>query len=117
MSVRMQFSTRRCGANWARRIPVTGRLRNRAGVNIRTIRTTNGMTGWSGRRVTCRGALLMPKSRVCRLAQKLVRDKGLKLPLEAGSPSSVYLVEHVVIAFHVSRDTATVRLKQLGLIG
>ncbi len=70
---------------------------------------------WQARYMS--GALLMPKSRVCRLAEKLARDKGLKLPLEAGSPSSVYLVEHVVIAFHVSRDTATVRLKQLGLIG
>jgi len=69
---------------------------------------------WQARYMS--GALLMPKSRVCRLAQKLVRDKGLKLPLEAGSPSSVYLVEHVVIAFHVSRDAATVRLKQLSLI-
>jgi len=70
---------------------------------------------WQARYMS--GALLMPKSRVLRLAQKLARDGGLKLPLEAGSPSSVYLVEHVVIAFQVSRDAATVRLKQLGLIG
>jgi hypothetical protein len=28
----------------------------------------------------------------------------------------VYLAEHVVIAFHVSREAATVRLKQLGFV-
>jgi hypothetical protein len=33
-----------------------------------------------------------------------------------GSPPSVYLAEHVVIAFHVSREAAMVKLKQLGFI-
>ena len=62
------------------------------------------------------GGLLMPKSRVWRLARQLERSKGLQLPVDLASPSSVYLIEHVVIAFHVSRDAATVRLKQLGLL-
>ena len=69
---------------------------------------------WQARYMS--GAMLMPKSRVCRLVQKFARDKGLEVPLQAGSPSSLYLVEHAIIAFHVSRDAAMVRLKQLGLI-
>jgi hypothetical protein len=69
---------------------------------------------WQARYMS--GALLMPKSRVRRLAEKLAQVKGLELPLQAESPPSVYVVEHMIIAFHVSRDAATVRLKQLGLI-
>jgi len=69
---------------------------------------------WQARYMS--GAMLMPKSRVCRLVQKFARDKSLEVPLQAGSPSSLYLVEHAIIAFHVSRDAAMVRLKQLGLI-
>jgi Zn-dependent peptidase ImmA (M78 family) len=70
---------------------------------------------WQARYMS--GALLMPKSRVCRLAQKFAHDRGLKLPLRAESPPSSDLVEHMIIAFHVSRDAAMVRLKQLGLVG
>ncbi len=62
------------------------------------------------------GAFLMPKSRVCRLAQRLAQAKGWKLPVDGELPPSVYLAEHVVIAFHVSREAAMVRLKQLGFI-
>ena len=69
---------------------------------------------WQARYMS--GAFLMPKSRVCRLAQRLAQAKGWKLPVQAGSPPSVYLAEHVVIAFHVSREAAMVRLKQLGFI-
>jgi Zn-dependent peptidase ImmA (M78 family) len=69
---------------------------------------------WQARYMS--GALLMPKSRVCRLGQKLARDRTLDLPLQNGSSSSIILVELTVIAFYVSRDAASVRLKQLGLI-
>ena len=58
----------------------------------------------------------MPKSKIVRLASKVARDNMLHLPLQQGSRSGVYLIEHVVIAFHVSRDAARVRLKQLGLM-
>jgi IrrE N-terminal-like domain len=69
---------------------------------------------WQARHMS--GALLMPKSRVVRLAEKLARDNMLNLPLQEGSPPSLYLIEHVVIAFQVSRDAARVRLRQLGSI-
>jgi len=69
---------------------------------------------WQARYMS--GGLLMPKSRILRLAQRLERNKRLQLPANPGSPSSVYLIEHVVIAFHVSRDAAAVRLRQLGLL-
>jgi Zn-dependent peptidase ImmA (M78 family) len=69
---------------------------------------------WQARHMS--GAFLMPKSRVWRLAQNLAQAKQLRLPVPAGSPPSVYLIEHVVIAFQVSREAATVRLKQLSLI-
>jgi hypothetical protein len=58
----------------------------------------------------------MPKTRVCRLAQRLAQAKGWKLPLDGELAPSVYLAEHVVIAFHVSREAAMVRLRQLGFI-
>jgi len=35
---------------------------------------------------------------------------------KGGSPPSVYFGEHLVIAFHVSREAAIVRLKQLDFI-
>jgi hypothetical protein len=69
---------------------------------------------WQARHMS--GALLMPKSRVCRLAQRLAETKKWKLPAKIGTAPSVYLAEHVVIAFHVSREAAMVRLKQLSLI-
>ncbi len=69
---------------------------------------------WQARHMS--GALLMPKSRVVRLASKVARDNMLHLPLQQASRSGVYLLEHMVIAFHVSRDAARVRLRQLGLI-
>ena len=68
---------------------------------------------WQARHMS--GALLMPKSRVVKLAHKFARDKMQCLPLKEGSRWGVYLLEHVVIAFQVSRDAARVRLRQLGL--
>jgi hypothetical protein len=62
------------------------------------------------------GALLMPKSRVWRLTQRLADTKRWELPIRADSPQSIYLAEHAVIAFHVSSIAARVRLKQLGLV-
>ena len=62
------------------------------------------------------GGFLMPKTRVWRLAQKLADTKTWELPIPADSPQSIYLAEHVVIAFHVSSVAARVRLKQLGLV-
>ena len=62
------------------------------------------------------GALLMPKSRVYRLAERLAESKKWKLPVQLESPPSIYLAEHVVIAFHVSSIAARVRLRQLGLV-
>jgi hypothetical protein len=57
----------------------------------------------------------MPKTRVGRLAQRLAETKRWKLPVPAGSPPSMYLAEHVVIAFQVSSVAALARLKQLGV--
>ena len=62
------------------------------------------------------GSFLMPKNKVCRLAQRLAEAKRWRVPLPAGSPPTIYLAEHVVIAFHVSSEAAAVRLKQLGFI-
>ena len=62
------------------------------------------------------GGFLMPKTRVWRLAQRLADTKRWELPIPADSPQSIYLAEHVVIAFHVSSVAARVRLKQLGLV-
>jgi hypothetical protein len=62
------------------------------------------------------GGFLMPKTRVWRLAQKLADTKRWELPIPADSQQSIYLAEHVVIAFHVSSVAARVRLKQLGLV-
>jgi hypothetical protein len=62
------------------------------------------------------GGFLMPKDRVWRLARKLQSNKRMALPANPGSPTSVYLIEHMIVAFHVSRDAAALRLKQLGLI-
>jgi hypothetical protein len=58
----------------------------------------------------------MPKTRVGRLAQRLAETRRWKLPVPADSPPSIYLAEHVVIAFQVSSVAAVVRLKQLGLV-
>jgi hypothetical protein len=58
----------------------------------------------------------MPKSRVFRLAQRLAESKRCPLPVQLGTPQSIYLTEHVVIASHVSSDAATVRLRQLGFL-
>jgi hypothetical protein len=62
------------------------------------------------------GSCLMPKTKVCRLTQRLADTKRWPLPLPAGSLPTIYLAEHVVIAFHVSSEAAMVRLKQLRLI-
>jgi hypothetical protein len=56
----------------------------------------------------------MPKTRVSRLAQRLAETKRWKLPVPADSPPSIYLSEHMVIAFQVSSVAASVRLKQIG---
>jgi hypothetical protein len=72
------------------------------------------MDGVAGRYMS--GSFLMPKTRVCRLARRLAEAKAWRLPVQEGSPPSVYLAEHVVIAFHVSREAAMVRLKQLGFV-
>jgi Zn-dependent peptidase ImmA (M78 family) len=69
---------------------------------------------WQARYMS--GSFLMPKTRLCRLAQRLAQAKGWKLPLDGELPPSLYLAEHVVIAFHVSREAAMVRLRQLGFI-
>ena len=58
----------------------------------------------------------MPKIRVSRLAQRLAETKRWQLPIPADSQPSIYLAEHVVIAFQVSSVAALVRLKQLGLV-
>ena len=58
----------------------------------------------------------MPKTRVGRLVQRLAENRRWKLPVPAYSPPSIYLAEHVVIAFQVSNVAAMVRLKQLGLV-
>jgi hypothetical protein len=57
----------------------------------------------------------MPRTPVGRLAQRLAETKRRKLPIPANSPPSIFLAEHVVIAFHVSNVAALVRLKQLGV--
>jgi hypothetical protein len=62
------------------------------------------------------GSFLMLKSRVQRLAQKLADTKRMALPVDPTSSASIYLIEHMVVAFHVSRDAAAVRLKRLGLM-
>ena len=69
---------------------------------------------WQARHMS--GALLMPRSRVWQLVRRLAESKRWKLPVQLGTPPSIYLVEHVIIAFHVSRDAATVRLKQLRFV-
>jgi hypothetical protein len=69
---------------------------------------------WQARHMS--GAFLMPKSRVLRLAQRLAESNRYSLPVQLGTPQSIYLTEHVVIAFYVSSDAATVRLRQLGLL-
>ena len=58
----------------------------------------------------------MPKTRVGRLTQRLAETIRWKLPVPADSPPSIYLAEHVVIAFQVSSVAAVVRLKQLALV-
>ena len=58
----------------------------------------------------------MPKTRVGRLAQRLAESRRWRLPVPADSPPSIYLAEHVVIAFQVSSVATMVRLKQLGLV-
>ena len=69
---------------------------------------------WQARHMS--GGFLMPKTRVGRLAQRLAETKRWRLPVPADSPPSIYLAEHVVIAFQVSSVAALVRLKQLGLV-
>ena len=69
---------------------------------------------WQARHMS--GGFLMPKTRVSRLAQRLAETKRWKLPVPADSPPSIYLSEHMVIAFQVSSVAALVRLKQLGLV-
>lgn len=69
---------------------------------------------WQARHMS--GALLMPKSKVVKLAHKFARDNMQCLPLKDGSQFGLYLLERVVIAFQVSRDAARVRLRQLGLM-
>jgi hypothetical protein len=69
---------------------------------------------WQARYMS--GGFLMPKTRVGRLAQRLAESKRWQVPVPADSAPSTYLVEHVVIAFQVSRAAALVRLKQLGLV-
>jgi hypothetical protein len=62
------------------------------------------------------GSLLMLKSRVLRLAERLESKKRITLPVAAMSSASIYLIEHMVVSFHVSRDAAAVRLRRLGLM-
>jgi len=69
---------------------------------------------WQARHMS--GAFLMPKTRVSRLAQRLAETRRWKLPVRAASPPSIYLAEHVIIAFQVSSVAAIVRLKQLELV-
>jgi hypothetical protein len=69
---------------------------------------------WQARHMS--GAFLMPRSRVCLLVRRLAESRHWKLPVQPETPPCIYLVEHAVIAFHVSRDAATVRLKQLGFV-
>ena len=69
---------------------------------------------WQARHMS--GGFLMPKTRVCRLAQRLAETRHWQLPVPADTPPSIYLAEHVVIAFQVSSVAAMVRLKQLRLV-
>ena len=69
---------------------------------------------WQARHLS--GGFLMPRTRVCRLAQRLAETKRWELPVRADSPPSIYLSEHMVIAFQVSSLAARVRLRQLGLV-
>ena len=69
---------------------------------------------WQARYMS--GSFLMLKSRVQSLAQRLASSKRIALPADPASSASIYLIEHMVVAFHVSRDAAAVRLKQLNLI-
>ena len=85
------------------------------GVDDRVAAIDRGTLVWSRRRVACRDG--SDAQDQCRSAgPKTGETKRWNLPLPTDSPPSIYLAEHVVIAFQVSSVMAVVRLKQLGLV-
>jgi len=62
------------------------------------------------------GALLMPESFARRTVQAYFQNRPERPPVARGSPEASTLCQRVSLAFDVSVEAATVRLKQLGYL-
>ncbi len=60
------------------------------------------------------GCLLMPESFMRRAVEAYFRGRKEQPPVAKGSPEVSALCQRISLAFDVSVDAATVRLKQLG---
>ncbi|MGB6091167.1 MAG: hypothetical protein WBG26_16840 [Candidatus Binataceae bacterium] len=62
------------------------------------------------------GALLMPESFARRTAEAYFQNRSKRPPVAKGSPEASALCQRISLAFDVSVEAATVRLKQLGYL-
>jgi hypothetical protein len=62
------------------------------------------------------GALLMPESFARRAAEAYFQNRSERPPVAKGSPEASPLCQRISLAFDVSVEAATVRLKQLGYL-
>ncbi len=62
------------------------------------------------------GALLMPESFARRAAEAYLQNRSERPPVARASPEASALCQRISLAFDVSVEAATVRLKQLGYL-
>ena len=62
------------------------------------------------------GALLMPESFARRTVEAYFQNRPERPPVAKGSPEASALCQRISLAFDVSVEAATVRLKQLGYL-